>query len=49
MFGKIINFEDAIFISIFSMAVVFLTLLIISYIIDFVSYVLKKINKGEKI
>ena len=48
MFGKIINFEDAIFISIFSMAVVFLTLLIISYIIDFVSYVLKKIDKGEK-
>lgn len=47
MFGKFVSFEDAIFISIFSMAVVFLTLLIISYIIDFVSYILKKFNKGE--
>ena len=48
MFGKYINMGDAIFISIFSMVIVFLTLLIISYIIDFVSYVLKKAKERSK-
>lgn len=40
-----VSLKDALFISIFSMVVVFLILLMISYIIEFIAFILKKFNK----
>lgn len=45
LYGTKVNIGEAVFISIFSMAVVFVVLLIISYMIDIVAAV---INKGKK-
>lgn len=45
LYGTKVNIGEAVFISIFSMAVVFVVLLVISYMIDIVAAI---INKGKK-
>ena len=45
IYGNTITLSDALFISIFAMVVVFLVLLIISYMVDFTSFLLNRNNK----
>lgn len=49
LYGDKVNIGEAVFISIFSMAVVFVVLLIISYMIDLVAVFLKKPVKAKAI
>ena len=42
MYGNLVSASDAIFISLFSMAVVFIVLLVISYMIDIVAFFVNK-------
>ena len=49
MYGDRIDLVQALFISFFAMAIVFLVLLIISYLIDAVAYLLNKNHRSKKI
>lgn len=48
MYGDKVDFGQALFISLFAMAVVFLVLLVISYLIDITALFLKKSAKSKK-
>ena len=48
MYGNVVNFKEAIFISLFAMLIVFLVLLILSFMIDFTALIINK-NKQKDV
>ena len=48
MYGNVVNFKEAIFISLFAMIIVFLVLLILSFMIDFTALIINK-NKQKDV
>ena len=48
MYGNVVNFKEAIFISLFAMLIVFLVLLILSFMIDFTALFINK-NKQKNV
>ena len=47
MYGNVVNFKEAIFISLFAMLIVFLVLLILSFMIDFTALIIN--NNKQKV